>query len=121
MSKSKESSDLTPAITQFSVSVEDLLPEVRTSKAVERPDNLEEVLPNLEKEIEARPWLRHFFDDVRRGDKKAMFKLGVGTIVITAATYEIKVAQGRDLMELISLLSKYRRSKKVDRKTNQQV
>ncbi|HEU0168126.1 MAG TPA: hypothetical protein VFS62_10140 [Chloroflexota bacterium] len=99
-------------ISQFSVPVDDLLPEVRTSKAVERPDNLEQVLPNLEKEIAARPWLQHFLEDVRRGDKQAIFKLAVGSIVITAAAgagYELGVAHGRDLKHLLDLLAKRRR------------
>jgi len=101
-------------LSQFSVPVEHLLPEVRTSKAVERADNLEQVLPNLEKEIAARPWLQHFLDDVRRGEKKAIFKLAVGSIVITAAAgagYELGVAHGRDLKALLDLLAKRRQPK----------
>ena len=96
-------------ISQFSVPVEDLLPEVRNSKAVERPDNLREVLPNLEREIEARPWLRQFLEDVRRGDRKAIFQLAVGSIIITAATYELGVAHGRDVKEIVALLQKRRK------------
>ncbi|MGH2365555.1 MAG: hypothetical protein ACRDHX_13010 [Chloroflexota bacterium] len=93
-------------ISQFSVPVEDLLPEVRNSKAVERPDNLRDVLPNLEREIAARPWLQQFLEDVRRGDKKAIFRLAVGSIIITAATYELGIAHGHDIKELVELLQK---------------
>jgi hypothetical protein len=79
---------------------------------VERPDNLEEVLPNLEKEIAARPWLQQFLEDVRRGERHAIFKLAVGSIIITAAAgagYELGVAHGRDLRALVDLLANRRK------------
>jgi len=106
-----------PELAQFSVPVDDLLPEVRKKNGLERADNLEHVLPNLLKAVEERPWLRQFLDGVRSGEKRAIFRLVVGGLIVTAAAsaaYELGPAHGKDLRELAHRLQRHKQQSEAE-------
>lgn len=68
------------------------------------PDNLKDKLPQLEREIAGKPWFLRLLNEVHLGEKKGIFAISPGRIIITVAAaalgVEFGIRGGRDLQEL---------------------
>lgn len=77
----------------------------KKERKVIRPDNLKEKLPILEQEIASKPWFKDLLEEVHAGEKKGIFTIHPGRIIITVALataigVEFGIRGGRDLKEL---------------------
>ena len=94
---------LQPSHTQKRVEFVSFAPSP-TYKVTEHrvPDNLEDMMPSVVAELENRPWFLKFMEDVGRGEKKGVFVVALGALVITSgiAGFEFGVRGGRDVQEL---------------------
>ncbi|OGH18106.1 MAG: hypothetical protein A3F31_02060 [Candidatus Levybacteria bacterium RIFCSPHIGHO2_12_FULL_38_12] len=82
-------------------------PEGEIVEETHIPDNLEEVAPEVAKAISERKGLIGLFEDVRDGERDAVFKVGaVGSLIILAAGigYEFGLKDGRHVKELWNLI-----------------
>ena len=69
-----------------------------------KPSNLTDKLPQLEREIAGKPWFSRLLDEVHLGEKKGIYAITPGRLIITVAAaflgVEFGIRGGRDLKEL---------------------
>ncbi len=90
---------------QTAIEVAGLTPGVYdTDNKCVKPDNLQERLSVLKREIAGKTWFSKLLDDVHSGEKKGIFAIRPGSIIITVAfataLVEFGFRGGRDLKEL---------------------
>ena len=107
-------------IVETWIDVPGLRPEVvhTATGAIRQDDNLQERLPEVQAALDARPWLKDLWRDIRQGRRSATVVVCLGgLLVVTAvgAEFEFGMRRGRDVRDLVKLLKVARRAARLKR------